>query len=361
MKKTLFAIVMTTMVCACNSNANKADASSANEKSQTEESRGDEPMAVDAEKAIEVSKDIVIKEGSVWNNGCEFFSVRKDGDVFAFIGGTLHEGGCCFGLKPDGKGKYAVVPVRWSVDPEYESEPQLEAVGMYNNKDAKMTAEAKNIDGQDCIIIRHPKKGVVSVLVSNEGLYQTIVKGMAERIAGNYRDQNGKEYSFNSDMTYSIDGKKGKYQFGESYDTPVFVIKLADKTDWGIDYADGKLTLKSVVFDEDYEDYVENHAKTIRLTLMPDESGKWRYPFASERILTNGDVAKYNKEELRVMRNEMWARHGYKFNSPDLQQRFGKVKAYKPVDDNKSVRLSDIEALNAELIQNAEKFSDEDN
>lgn len=61
-----------------------------------------------------------------------------------------------------------------------------------------------------------------------------------------------------------------------------------------------------------------------------------------------------NKQELRLMRNEILARHGYRFSSPDLQEWFGELSWYKPGKDNNAIKLNIIEETNIQLIKSEE-------
>ncbi len=49
------------------------------------------------------------------------------------------------------------------------------------------------------------------------------------------------------------------------------------------------------------------------------------------------------REEMRLLRNEILARHGYRFKSKDLQEWFGQQFWYHPVADNSKIKLSIIE------------------
>ena len=60
-------------------------------------------------------------------------------------------------------------------------------------------------------------------------------------------------------------------------------------------------------------------------------------------------------EELRRMRNEIFARHGWRFQSEDLAAHFGAMDGYTPVEDNATVELSAIEAFNVNRIQAREQ------
>lgn len=360
MKKIISTLFMTTLlVCGCHNNANQtSDANGQTDSLQVDEPQTDKVV----EAAVSEAKDIVIKDNSNWHNGIEFYSVKINGDVLAFSGGTLHEGGYCFGLKPKGDGKYEIVPVAWNDDPELQADPQIATSDFSKEDIPQLVAEAKNIAGTDCIIIRHKKDGVISVFLATDkeldGLYEAEVRAMAQRIAGDYRDKDGKAYAFNPDMTYVFDGKNGKYKFEESYDCPDFIVTLADGQHFIAEGDAEGLTLTPSAFDEESGAWDKTNGKPLRLTLVPETASDWRYPFASKKLLTSGDVVLFSKKELRVMRNEIWARHGYNFKSDDLKKRFAKVKAYKPIDDNNNVKLSDIEAINSELILHQEKISD---
>lgn len=54
--------------------------------------------------------------------------------------------------------------------------------------------------------------------------------------------------------------------------------------------------------------------------------------------------------ELRMIRNEIWARHGRKFESPGIRQYFDWRDWYKPLKDQSKVKISEIEQQNVNLI-----------
>jgi hypothetical protein len=57
--------------------------------------------------------------------------------------------------------------------------------------------------------------------------------------------------------------------------------------------------------------------------------------------------------ELRVARNEIFARRGRYFNSDDLKQHFGTLGWYRPYTWNPS--LNAIEEQNVQMLLNAEQ------
>lgn len=79
-----------------------------------------------------------------------------------------------------------------------------------------------------------------------------------------------------------------------------------------------------------------------------------RFPDASRRLLTPEELARYNVPDLRLMRNEIFARHGYVFKEAALAEYFGRQPWYTPEYDDVSGFLSDIEKQNIERIRQAE-------
>ena len=77
-------------------------------------------------------------------------------------------------------------------------------------------------------------------------------------------------------------------------------------------------------------------------------------------LLNTTYLAQFSKSDLRLMRNEILARRGWKFQSKDLQEHFGKQKWYKPVADNNTIKLSIIEQTNVQLIKSEEAVPDEE-
>ena len=76
------------------------------------------------------------------------------------------------------------------------------------------------------------------------------------------------------------------------------------------------------------------------------------------RLLNTTYLSRFSKDELRLMRNEILARHGWKFQSKDLQEHFGKQSWYRPVADNKTIKLNIIEQTNVQMIKSEEIVPD---
>ena len=80
-------------------------------------------------------------------------------------------------------------------------------------------------------------------------------------------------------------------------------------------------------------------------------------PNSNSRYLTESDLYGLTKEQLRIARNEIYARHGRLFDSQDLQNYFNSQSWYngriKPANFSESV-LNQYEKANIALIQRAE-------
>lgn len=76
------------------------------------------------------------------------------------------------------------------------------------------------------------------------------------------------------------------------------------------------------------------------------------YHISGSRKLTEEDVKGKTSHELRIMRNEIYARHGYIFKDPILRDYFMQKSWYKPTTI--SVTFNDIEEYNVRFIQQYE-------
>ena len=77
-------------------------------------------------------------------------------------------------------------------------------------------------------------------------------------------------------------------------------------------------------------------------------------PTFSTRLLREADLRGTSKQDLRFLRNEIYARHGYRFNSRDLQEYFSTKDWYRPQFDDVDHLLSEIEKENIKFIERHE-------
>ncbi len=78
------------------------------------------------------------------------------------------------------------------------------------------------------------------------------------------------------------------------------------------------------------------------------------YLTPADRIVTEAELQGKNKAELRVMRNEVYARHGRVFQSPDLHDFFMQKPWYSQNPSYSDSLLSDVDKENIRIIQETE-------
>ncbi len=78
------------------------------------------------------------------------------------------------------------------------------------------------------------------------------------------------------------------------------------------------------------------------------------YLVPADRVVTEADLQGKSKAELRVMRNEVYARHGRVFQSADLNAYFSAKPWYKQDPNYSDGLLSDIDRENIRIIQESE-------
>ena len=79
------------------------------------------------------------------------------------------------------------------------------------------------------------------------------------------------------------------------------------------------------------------------------------YLEGSVQCLNRANLAGKSLAELRMMRNEIFARHGYIFKSHDLKNHFHQCGWYEEKHTDVSKLLTEVEVRNIQLIQKFEK------
>jgi hypothetical protein len=135
----------------------------------------------------------------------------------------------------------------------------------------------------------------------------------------------------------------------------------------GTDQYDGhfifKIDLQEDAMEGQWSPFKKGAASSKTFTLNKtkfeynEENGT--YPQASSRVLDEEDVANLLKEELEVMRNEIYARHGYSFKDKEMRQTFDTVSWYVPMGIDIRANLTDVEVVNIDLIYEYENYQEE--
>lgn len=113
-----------------------------------------------------------------------------------------------------------------------------------------------------------------------------------------------------------------------------------------------------------YQNFIKK-AETINYDTLPNnensyydnnaiDESEYEYEYLREREMTYDDVKDKSAEELRLMRNYIFARRGYIFESEDLKEYFERFSWYVPLYYDVTPRLSDIEKYNVNFIKEFE-------
>jgi hypothetical protein len=112
--------------------------------------------------------------------------------------------------------------------------------------------------------------------------------------------------------------------------------------------------------------WTPNNAKKLEKKTFDLERRDFRYdpkaglyPFTSTRSLKAKDVENIDPGELRIMRNEIYARHGYCFRMKDMRRYFDAQEWYMPISIDVTATLSNLEEKNAALIKRYEKYGND--
>ena len=109
------------------------------------------------------------------------------------------------------------------------------------------------------------------------------------------------------------------------------------------------------VDDEEGTDDEENQDESEE---EEEEDAEFVIKDSDTRMITKDDIEDLSQEELRIARNEIYARHGRKFKDDSLQAYFESCSWYEgtiEADAFTENMLSDIERANANLIADREK------
>lgn len=100
-------------------------------------------------------------------------------------------------------------------------------------------------------------------------------------------------------------------------------------------------------------DYLANKKTETSLSLI-DESLPGDYSAFSTREVTAADMDGREAAELRIARNEIFARHGYIFKSEDLQEHFAQFDWYKAEFANVDSKMTALEKKNIAVLKRRE-------
>lgn len=125
--------------------------------------------------------------------------------------------------------------------------------------------------------------------------------------------------------------------------------------------------------DEAYIDYYSEKIDTIvetqtDSTSVPETYYQETYRSAGDVItkinsstkkLTENDLKNLKKLELEILRNTIYARHGYTFKKKSYRQFFDSVEWYIPVSENVDAKLTALEKANIKLLERFEQYAED--
>jgi hypothetical protein len=99
-----------------------------------------------------------------------------------------------------------------------------------------------------------------------------------------------------------------------------------------------------------------NAIEEQNVKLIEREEAKLREKISTE-LITQQTVDGLFVEDLRVLRNEIYAKHGRIFKDPNLQKYFATQAWYQPNPDFKDESLTETESKNLAIIKEVEEYS----
>ena len=167
-------------------------------------------------------------------------------------------------------------------------------------------------------------------------------------LKGTYTKNDGKRVVIGSN-TISVGREAGTYEVMTFNGMALNIIKLSGIS--GAKYWMMVPTVKGYnLYTGEYDEYGMFTRGQRVGSLIESDPEVGRFDVTAHVILNGYILSNYKKETLRLMRNEIMARHGYVFQAQDLKDYFSREPWYKPGDDNSSIKLSFIEQLNVDLI-----------
>lgn len=155
------------------------------------------------------------------------------------------------------------------------------------------------------------------------------------QVKGSY--VNGKRDGF-WEESYDGETYKGNYKNDEK-------DGVWDENGEKIRYKNGKVVSESNNKEQPKETFTNSSHPVI---------GEALFENLSKHRLSGSDLSSFAKSELRILRNSIFAKHGYIFKSEDLKMYFSQFEWYKPEFNNVNHKLNSVEKENIKILKQAE-------
>lgn len=298
-----------------------------------------------------------------WTSGSEtLFSVVIDSRNIVLGGAGYYDAGygSAYSVKETGKaGEYKLT----GVNPAGIKLPQDYDFMQLNEPDSRIM-ERRMYQGVDVIVVKNEKNEITDIYapldpgqdMSEREIInkKMILCGDSNEGTRTYKTKEGAKFSFSDNGNCIFNGQSLTYSIGYDEAAPAQLFELSNgKIYWyevtkdGIDIFNNKVD----------EDSGFSMPGTLYKHLLADKT-KPRWAYYSHMVINESFLTR-DKEMLRLMRNEIFARKGYVFNDAALDKYFRSLPWYKPGKDNSKITLSAIESLNVEYLKYKEKEREE--
>jgi hypothetical protein len=249
---------------------------------------------------------------SAWTDGdIVFYPDKIENGVVHFFGGSLHDGGNMFCLHINTNGQLAIYD---------KGDECASGAYLYQN------IELKIVNGIQVLLLRDKAGNIVDFfrqVYPDQSLLSLITATKTNHeLAGKYVNPvTGKTIIFNPDnQTVSGLTNLTDYIFEEEYDSPSDVITFKNKKSYMYEITEKGLDIYIAKHEDPDPDWlagkkVMSLVKTEWLNTDSLKNVPGKYPFASRELLITGTLSCYSSTKLALMRNEIYARHGFNFKS----------------------------------------------
>ena len=125
-----------------------------------------------------------------------------------------------------------------------------------------------------------------------------------------------------------------------------------DKSDWDYNMAEGN-GIRALILTNRHLSYMDvfSDKKSPNRTITYKETPQGKWPQGSTKLLTRQFLSTLSKDDLRLLENEILARHGITFKDKEMQEYFNAQPWYKASDDYGLWEVTDIEDQNMRMLE----------
>jgi len=256
--------------------------------------------------------------------------------------------------------EFVLVPVTGKAETYRVTDSENHYVNEYDG----MTAKHMKKEGWDVIGFYNSKNQLTALMENTKNLAMHYEQVTADRwkqqIIGEYEYSDGNIHVTCGSQNITVNGRDIPYDVVSFNGRATGYVDIRDTGTeldgtWEVVPTLDGIQVYSIQTGEFFTDW-ERSGQEFKLVESNPNVG--RFDYATKNLLNPQFFRHYKKSTLRIMRNAIMARNGYRFQSKDLQDYFGKEPWYKPAASNDDIKLSFIEQLNVELIKAEEESPD---